>query len=231
MSLNRVDHYIVCVGLEIMPQNLQKNGRVDKQKTIETLINEEALPLANTCTRSSATEPKLRAKNIILRIGKNMSARSVTLREITSTNINTVLDLSVSQEQKNIYPRSNGYSIAEGLFLRDDDLVWMRVIYADEIPVGFLMTSEAPDRGEYFLWRLMVDVKHQRKGYGSRALQLLIKRLKTSPNAKKLVTSHLKGDGDAGPFYLKLGFKYTGTIEHSVDHVMELDLCPHALGK
>ena len=160
-----------------------------------------------------------------------MRGKSVTLRKITSTNIKAVLDLSVSQEQKNVYPRSNGYSIAEGLFPVDDDPVWMRVIYADEIPVGFLMTSEATDRGEYFLWRLMVTAKHQRKGYGSRALQLLIKRLKTFPNAKKLVTSHLKGEGNAGPFYRKLGFKYTGTIEHGVNHVMELDLCAYALRK
>ena len=148
----------------------------------------------------------------------------ISLREITSQNIKAVLKLRVSKNQKKVYPRSNAYSIAEGHFPADNDLVWMRAIYAGDIPVGFLMTSEAPDKGEYFLWRMMIDAKHQGKGYGSRAVELLIKRIKSSINAKKLVTSHLQGEGNAGPFYQKLGFKYTGEILHGHDHVMELNL-------
>jgi diamine N-acetyltransferase len=147
---------------------------------------------------------------------------AVTLREITPENIRTVLGLSVAPGQRNVYPRSNGYSIAEGLYPADDDPVWMRVIYADETPVGFLMTSEAPDRGEYFLWRLMVDAEHQGKGYGSRAVKLLIKRIRASGNARKLLTSHLRGEGDAGGFYQKLGFVYTGEVIDGIDYVMEI---------
>lgn len=157
-------------------------------------------------------------------IGKKEGLETVSLREITSQNIKAVLELRVSDKQKKIYPRSNGYSIAEGQFPGDDDQVWMRAIYAGDVPVGFLMTSEAPDRGECFIWRLMVDEKHQGKGYGSCAVKLLIKRITASPNAKKLVTSHLRGNGDAGSFYQKLGFKYTGQILHGHDHVMDIDL-------
>ena len=102
----------------------------------------------------------------------------VTLREITPENIGAVLGLSVAPDQRSVYPRSNGYSIAEGHYPADGDPVWMRVIYADETPVGFLMTSEAPDRGEYFVWRLMVDAEHQGKGHGSCAIKLLIERMK-----------------------------------------------------
>ncbi len=75
----------------------------------------------------------------------------VSLREITPKNIHAVLALEVTDEQKRVYPRSNGYSIAEGHYPSDGDPVWMRAIYAGETPVGFLMTSEAPDCGEYFL--------------------------------------------------------------------------------
>jgi diamine N-acetyltransferase len=146
----------------------------------------------------------------------------VTLREITPENIRAVLGLSVAPEQRSVYPRSNGYSIAEGHYPDDDDPVWMRVIYANETPVGFLMTSEAPDRGEYFLWRLMVDAEHQGKGYGSRAMKLLIERIRASGNARRLLTSHLKGQGDAGGFYQKLGFVYTGEVIDGIDYVMEI---------
>ena len=146
----------------------------------------------------------------------------VTLREITPENIRAVLGLSVAPEQRSVYPNSNGYSIAEGHYPADEDPVWMRVIYANETPVGFLMTSEAPDRGEYFVWRLMVDAGHQGKGYGSRAMKLLIERIRASGNARRLLTSHLKGEGDAGGFYQKLGFVYTGEVIDVIDYVMEI---------
>lgn len=153
----------------------------------------------------------------------NSESEPVSLREITSENLLAVLGLCVTEEQKKVYPRSNAYSIAEAHYPGDDDPVWIRAIYAGETPVGFLMTSEAPDQGVYFLWRLMIDAKHQGKGYGFRAVKLLIKRIKNSPNPKALMTAHLKGDGDAGAFYEKLGFVYTGEILGGNDHVMRID--------
>jgi len=115
----------------------------------------------------------------------------VTPSEITPENIKAVLGLSVAPQQRSVYLRSNGYSIAEGHYPGDDDPVWMRAIYDNETPVGSLMTSETPDRGQYFLWTLMVDAKHQGKGYGSCAVRLLIQRIKASGNARELITSHL----------------------------------------
>lgn len=147
----------------------------------------------------------------------------VSLREITSKNIEAVLALRVTEEQKEVYPRSNAYSIAEGHYPADDDPVWMRAVYAGETPVGFLMTSEAPNLGEYFLWRLMIDAEHQGKGYGFRAVELLVERIKAAGNAKALLTSHLKNGGDAGAFYGKVGFAYTGEILGSCDHLMRMD--------
>lgn len=149
--------------------------------------------------------------------------KPVTLRKITRENIKAILALMVSEKQKKIYPRSNSYSIAEGHYPPDDDPVWMRAIYAGEEPVGFLMTSEAREAGEYAIWRIMVDEKHQGKGYGSRAVGLLLERIKAFPNAKALYTSHIKGDGDAGPFYRKRGFKYTGKVMGGYDYQMKID--------
>ena len=51
----------------------------------------------------------------------------------------------------------------------------------------------------------------------------IVERIKASGNAKELLTSHLEDDGDAGPFYEKLGFNYTGEILGRCDHVMRLD--------
>jgi diamine N-acetyltransferase len=145
----------------------------------------------------------------------------VSLREITSDNLDLVLRLSVTEEQEKVYPRSNAYSIAEAHVANDAS--WIRAVYAGETPVGFLMTSEAPEKGEYFLWRLMVDARHQGKGYGRRAVELLIERIANLQNAKVLWASHLKEDGDAGGFYRKLGFEYTGETIQGGDLLMAMD--------
>ena len=147
----------------------------------------------------------------------------ISLREISRDNLKAVLALEVSEEQKKVYPRSNAYSIAEGHYPADDDPVWMRAIYAAETPVGFLMTSEAPERGEYFLWRIMIDQQHQGNGYGASAVELLIDRIRSSGNAKFLLTSHLSGDVASGPFYQQLGFRYTGEVLGEGDQVMRID--------
>jgi diamine N-acetyltransferase len=151
----------------------------------------------------------------------------VSLREITGDNLRAILALRVREDQRRVYPRSNAYSIAEGHHPPDDDPVWMRAIYAGEDPVGFIMTSEVPARGEYFLWRLMIDAGTQGQGYGARAVELLLERIEATPNAKVLLTSHVEGDGDAGGFYRKLGFEYTGEILPDGDRLMRLELPRH----
>ena len=112
---------------------------------------------------------------------------TVSLREITQEIVNSILNLRVAKGQEQ-FVASNAVSIAEAHFSAE---AWFRAIYADEMPVGFLMLSDQPDKGEYFLWRFMVDAQHQGKGYGRRALELMIDHVKTRPNAKELFLSHV----------------------------------------
>ena len=144
---------------------------------------------------------------------------TLSLREVTQETVNSILNLRVTKEQEQ-FVASNAVSIAEAHFSED---AWFRAIYADETPIGFLMLSDQPDKGEYFLWRFMVDVQHQGKGYGSRALELLIDHVKTRPNAKELFLSHVPGTGSPEGFYRRLGFEHTG--EQAGDElVMKLTL-------
>lgn len=137
-------------------------------------------------------------------------APMITLQKISRRNIHAVLALDVAEDQRGVYPRSNAYSIAEGHYPLDSDPVWMRAICDGKDPVGFMMTSEVPDRGEYFLWRLMIDLHHQGRGHGLQAMNLLIERIRRNGNPRILLTSHLKANASAGRFYQKLGFEYTG---------------------
>ena len=143
----------------------------------------------------------------------------VSLREVTSANLSAILNLSVSENQQGLVA-SNAKSIAEAHYAED---AWFRAIYADETPVGFVMLSDVPDKAEYYLWRMMVDGAHQRKGYERRAVELLVEHVRARPGATELFTSHVKKEGNAGKFYRKLNFAYTGE-EHDGELVMKLEL-------
>jgi diamine N-acetyltransferase len=84
------------------------------------------------------------------------------------------------------------------------------------------MTSEVPERGEYFLWRMMIDGRYQGRGYGMTAMKLLIERIEANGNPQILLLSHLKANMQAGRFCQKLGFEYTGEEISPGDLAMSL---------
>ena len=141
-----------------------------------------------------------------------MSADRVSLREVTQQNLQAVLALAVREDQAHLVA-SNAKSIAEAYFHPE---AWFRAIYAGETPVGFLMLHDESLRPEprqdgfYYLWRFMIDAAQQRKGYGRRALALLLEHVAGRPNADVLLTSCLPGPGSAEPFYRRFGFEPTG---------------------
>ncbi len=145
----------------------------------------------------------------------------VTLREITKETLETILDLKVSKHQEN-FVASNAVSIAQAYF--DRERAWFRAIYADEIAIGFLMLDDDPVKEEYFLWRFMIDARFQGRGFGKRALKVLIERVKTRPGAKALFTSCVPGQESPCGFYEKMGFVYTGDLEEDSELLMRLDL-------
>jgi len=138
----------------------------------------------------------------------------ITLKKITRLNLRAILELDVKQEQKSLVA-SNAVSIAEAYFNKD---AWFRAIYADSQPIGFVMISDTSLKYKnnpkhipsYFLWRFMIDKKYQGKGYGKEAMNLIINHVKTRPKAVEFLLSHSKSDGNAGLFYKKYGFEYTG---------------------
>jgi len=89
---------------------------------------------------------------------------------------------------------------------------WMRAIEADGVIVGFLMLALAtPQHPEPFLWRLLIDRMHQRRGIASRVLQLVAAEMRSLGDATLLV-SWSEGKGSPRPFYLAHGFVPTGRV-------------------
>ena len=131
---------------------------------------------------------------------------NITLREITSETVWSIMKLNVAENQKN-FVAPNANSIAEAYFSKE---AWFQAVYAGEEPVGFVMLYADEKKPEYFLWRLMIASEYQGKGYGYQAMVLVIDHVKGLPDAKELLTSYVPGDSNPSPFYYKLGFEETG---------------------
>lgn len=144
---------------------------------------------------------------------------TVTLREVSWETLDDILVLRVTDDQRK-FVADNARSIAQAHFC---DHAWFRAIYADDTPVGFIMLDDQPEKPEYYLWRLMIDERYQGRGYGRRALELLIEYVKTRPDATELLTSIHEAEGDPGGFYRKLGFEFTGEYDEG-EAVMRLKL-------
>jgi diamine N-acetyltransferase len=133
---------------------------------------------------------------------------TVSLREVTAETVRTICRLDVSEAQKQ-FVAPNAVSIAQAYF---EPKAWFRAIYADEIPVGFLMLYNDPEEPDYFLWRYMIDERYQKLGFGKRAMDLLLEYVRTCPEAQELRLSCHPGEEGPEPFYRRYGFALTGKM-------------------
>jgi GNAT superfamily N-acetyltransferase len=89
---------------------------------------------------------------------------------------------------------------------------WLRAVQADGELVGFVMLAlRTEHHPEPYLWRLLIDRRHQRRGIGRIVLELVAAEC-TSRGDATLVTSWTEGKGSPGPFYLQNGFEPTGNL-------------------
>lgn len=148
----------------------------------------------------------------------------VTLRRITVDNVEDICDLSktLSPAQRNKVA-DNGESIAVAHYSED---AWFRAIYAGEEPIGFILLHTGADWNDgidfphMFLWRFMIAGPHQGKGYGRKAIGLVLRNL-AARKIYELYTSCGEGEASPLPFYQQLGFTATGVW---YDDEMELKL-------
>ena len=141
----------------------------------------------------------------------------VTLREITADNVRSVIALETTPEQKQ-FVAPNAVSVAEAHFAPQS---WMRAIYADETPVGFVLLRDDPDQAQYYLWRYMVGADYQGLGFGLRALQLVVEYVRSRPGATEMTLSYVPGDGCPRDFYARVGFVDTGE-QHGGENLRRL---------
>ncbi|MBP5574979.1 MAG: GNAT family N-acetyltransferase, partial [Bacilli bacterium] len=120
----------------------------------------------------------------------------IHLEKIDSTNIWEIVDLKVFKSQKH-FVAANWMSIVQAYGVQDSATsAFPFAIYNDKRPVGFLMIGfneaamyenwddiEAPKSlvNNYSIWRLMIDKRYQKRGYGREAIKLALDFIRTWP--------------------------------------------------
>jgi diamine N-acetyltransferase len=98
--------------------------------------------------------------------------------------------------------------------------------------VGFAMVSDNIPQpidddlvDPYYLWKLLIDHRFQRRGYGAATLDAVAGYFRTRPGADVPYTSCADGPGSPRGIYLRYGFTDTGRVMWG-ENVLALDLAP-----
>ncbi|MCM3744610.1 GNAT family N-acetyltransferase [Sporosarcina luteola] len=127
------------------------------------------------------------------------------LESITKDNWVKAISLRVREDQVN-FVASNSVSLAQLNFLEN---FHAKGIYLGEEMIGFALYGIDEDDHEYWIYRMMIDQKHQGKGYGKEAIQLVIDDIQSiKEDCHQTITlSYEPANEHAIRIYEKMGFK------------------------
>ncbi|MGZ9236188.1 MAG: GNAT family N-acetyltransferase [Anaerolineales bacterium] len=152
---------------------------------------------------------------------------SLELRPVTQENWQSLIKLKVRDGQQD-YVASNLYSIAESHFGFDEEGHWELSPYGlflNDEPVGFAMTGLNINHSRFqgLVLRLMVDEKHQGRGYGREAMKVMKEMFRADGRVKAVGISYAPENEVARKLYASLGFVETGEmLESEVMAVLQL---------
>lgn len=147
----------------------------------------------------------------------------IKFKKVDRTNYQECIGLKVAKNQES-FVASNWFSLLEANYEEDR---YPLAIYSEDELVGFLMYSYYPADEDYpidswWIERLMVDEKFQKRGYGRKTLKQFIEWFRTNYNVSSLRISAEAENNVAIRLYEKLGFGKTGeTVDGEVVLLME----------
>ena len=143
------------------------------------------------------------------------------LKKINRKNVADILNLEVFDNQKSFVATNNSSIIEAYIAITENNHVFTFGIYKDDTPIGFLMIGYdvnsddegAPKitKGNYNIWRIMIDKKFQGKGFGKKAMELALEFINTFPcgTAKNCWLSYESDNDVARQLYKSVGFVET----------------------
>ncbi|MFU1792532.1 GNAT family N-acetyltransferase [Paenibacillus azoreducens] len=128
----------------------------------------------------------------------------ISLKPVSDENWYDCAQLKVKQEQLNVFPFPVVFWIAESKYVEEFEL---RGVYWNDDLVGFIVFCTKPDEnGNFWIPALMIDEKHQGKGFGKAGLKKMIEEMRMM-QCKKIMIGHRPNNEVAGELYESLGFK------------------------
>lgn len=136
----------------------------------------------------------------------------VNFRSITEDNFYQIIKMKRPDGEH--YVASNAISLAECWLYRNNNDVYPFAIYDDDLLVGFMLLDEDLEERSLAIWRISIPEEYTNKGYGTKAIQMIIDLAKESGKYDYLVLDYVKGNDRAKHVYEKLGFAPTGEISN-----------------
>jgi diamine N-acetyltransferase len=136
-----------------------------------------------------------------------MAGPDVSLRPVSRKNVRAVCGLRLGEGQERLVAPAP-YTVAEAHYEPESIL---RAIYLEEEPIGVLFVEV--EAGTPYLVRFMVDAKHQKRGFGRRAVELLMDELRQD-GWGALETTFVPVEDGAEGFWRACGFDDTGRTLH-----------------
>ena len=140
----------------------------------------------------------------------------VRLEPVTNENLQDVLALRVKEDQRS-FVSTPAESLAQAYV--NPRTAFPFAVYAEETVVGFIMMGFYEAKGYYTLWKLLIDRKHQHRGYGRKALELGVAFLRELFDVAEVYTGVSPGNGAAKALYLSAGFRETGLFENNMEEL------------
>lgn len=144
------------------------------------------------------------------------------LEKITGKNVWELLELRVEEDQRG-FVASNEVSVIEAyIALTRGGHACPFGLYDGDRAVGFVMIGYGTDedweeppeiaKNNYSLWRLMIDRRYQRRGYGRAAVGLALDFIRTMPcgQAAWCWVSYMPENTAARRLYRSFGFRENG---------------------
>ncbi|HBI91969.1 MAG TPA: spermidine acetyltransferase [Terrisporobacter glycolicus] len=141
---------------------------------------------------------------------------NINFKEIDKSNYNICINLKVGDHQKD-YVASNAISLVQAFY---EEELYPIGIFNDEEMVGFILYDYDKELEGWSFSRFMIDINHQNKGYGSKALEKFLEFFHNKYEEENLYTSVEIDNKVAMKLYEKYGFNKKDSFEYKIGNTV-----------
>jgi diamine N-acetyltransferase len=150
----------------------------------------------------------------------------IRLERLTRDNWQQVISLDIADEQRRFLETPSVlYAVAEVQF---HPTYTPYAICDDETTVGFAVYGYLPeDHAKWWIPLLIIDHRHQGKGYGRAAIEAILNTVRTQvPDCREIALNYKPDNTVAERLYLRIGFEKTDEVDERGQVTMRMKFEP-----